>query len=342
MLYNNKKTEHEELYREFKSAMTQLGQAANEKAEKNTAYLALQRELYATQKLLQEQTNIATDCMSRTIQAERHQRKLEETVRITQTQRKKELFKFRKDIESLIAENEKAYNNSNMEVEDFLGKVAVFKELNNNLEMQLTNQEGMLEKIDSLEKMIVNEEQKLVELKSRHWDSENTYKIEINKHKDEKESIELNMGDINKNLEEVINDLRRQAKERANLASEEQKKLRLEVTEWKGKAMRAEKGSMDTGSKKSKSKKSVKSSQESFFQDKATQTKVPAKRKVKVKQTRDPSLPLNNYREVDGSLSRVVTEENEEESYEDSASQEDSNIDLGNRSKADTSRRVPK
>jgi len=68
------------------------------------------------------------------------------------------------------------------------------------------------------------------------------------------------MGDINKNLEEVINDLRRQAKERANLASEEQKKLRLEVTEWKGKAMRAEKGSMDTGSKKSKSKKSVKSS----------------------------------------------------------------------------------
>jgi len=48
MLYNNKKTEHEELYREFKSAMTQLGQAANEKAEKNTAYLALQRELYAT------------------------------------------------------------------------------------------------------------------------------------------------------------------------------------------------------------------------------------------------------------------------------------------------------
>jgi len=96
--------------------------------------------------------------MSRTIQAERHQRKLEETVRITQTQRKKELFKFRKDIESLIAENEKAYNNSNMEVEDFLGKVAVFKELNNNLEMQLTNQEGMLEKIDSLEKMIVNEE----------------------------------------------------------------------------------------------------------------------------------------------------------------------------------------
>ena len=73
--------------------------------------------------------------------------------------------------------------------------------------------------------------------------------------------------------------MRRQAKEKANNASEEQKKLRLEIADWKGKAMRAERGGgMGPVSKKSKS--STRGSVESLNVDKGTQTRKPAKRKI--------------------------------------------------------------
>lgn len=130
--------------------------------------------------------------------------------------------------------------------------------------------EQVKEEIITLKQAIEEGKERLIEIKQGNWDRESVYKQEIVQLTTDADKQKVEHIDINKNLEDVINDLRQQAKERANNASEEQKTLRLEITEWKGKAMRAERGGKAPDKKSKSSKRGSVETLDGVMKDKQT------------------------------------------------------------------------